>query len=322
MNTGAPGNTNEHRKDEKVKLQEVDFKQLLDNMSDCINQDETLRESIQTFKVSNVVATALLDVTSIDLTYIAKNFPFCHYHRSTFAAMGVRLSKPWSALLLYPKGMMVSMGTTTALSALHACHKFVQILNEIIKIPCAIAGFRVDNYVCSTYTCPLDLDRCVKDEWAREIEYDKIKFPGATLRCEHASLPFHTDVVMELFKQGKINITGAKSVYEAKYIFVLIYKKYIANVKSDNAQYKRAGTNNRAVAINTKLITPLVIPNVVALKEFAAAGAGSASRTTNTLYDADHDDDDDDRDHLRHKRTRTSADITANIRQMGQMADF
>lgn len=243
------------------------FREKLEEMADAIESYPALSRALAAMTVTNVVATGNLNVT-LNLTEIAKRFPFCLYHKCTFAAMCIRLTKPWSALLLYPRGMMVCMGTTTTTSALLACRKYVQIMNEIMGIPCSMAGFKVDNFVCSTCTDPLDLSECVREEWASVIEYDHAKFPGATVRCEFMGLGFNTEVVMELFQLGKINITGAKSLHEARYMFVLVYIRYIVHIQKTSRKYKKQRIDNGDARMSTALVTPKVTTNEIALSAF------------------------------------------------------
>lgn len=283
------------------------FKEKLDGMSEYIFRNTQLSRALAALTVTNVVATCNLNVT-LNLTEIAKKFPFCHYHKSTFAAMGIRLIKPWSALLLYPRGMMVCMGTTTVTSALLACRKYVQIMNELMGIPCSMAGFKVDNFVCSTCTDPLDLNECVRDEWARVIEYEHNKFPGATVRCEFMGLDFNTEVVMELFQLGKINITGAKSIHEAKYMFVLVYNRYIMQILKTSRRYKRQKLATDDIRVNTHLITPQVVTNELALRFF--------NRPHTPVNNADDDDDNGNAAPV------TPHTLSKKLQKLDKMADF
>jgi TATA-box binding protein (TBP) (component of TFIID and TFIIIB) len=247
----------------------VYYKQRLVEKDDDITKEVVLAKCLSNLAITNIVATANFDVKDINLRKLAQKHFFCNYHKCTFAAMGIRL-QGGSAALLYSMGVMVCMGTTSTLGALMACTKYAQILNDQLDIKCSITGFQADNYVCTIYTFMLDLQECTRKAWAAVIEYDKGKFPGATVRCKFMNLGFKTDVVMEFFESGKINITGAKSIYEARYMFILVYFRYLRHIKVDNSGYsrKRVLDIKDEPKFNTDLVVPTINTNEVALAEY------------------------------------------------------
>lgn len=248
---------------------QIFFRQMLKEQEPVIGADRFLFKCLDNLTITNIVATANLSVKAINLRRIAEENFFCNYHKCTFAAMGIRL-QGGSAALLYSMGVMVCMGTTSTTGAMLACTKYCQVLNSLLGVDCHITGFQADNYVCTIFTFTLDLHACIRKDWATVIEYDKVKFPGATVRCKFMGLDFKTDVVMEFFESGKINITGAKSIYEARYMFIIVYFRYIQHIRVNNNDYRR----QRVLDIkdepifDTDLIVPVVNTNEEELEKY------------------------------------------------------
>ena len=234
-------------------------------------KDPLLMNCLSDMKIINIVATANLDVKDINLKKLAQDNPFCNYDKCRFAAMGSRLMDG-STLLLYSMGVIVCMGTNNPLTARLACAKYCQVLNSHLNVECNITGFHVDNYVCTIFTFQLALDECIRDDWASVIEYDPQKFPGARARCKFMGLSFDTNVVVTFFESGKINITNAKSIYEAYYMFTIVYYRYIIHIRFDKNEIKE----NRNLDIKAKpvfnmdLQTPIINRNTDTINKLSS----------------------------------------------------
>jgi len=244
------------------------FKREFNKSHNLIMNNRELRKCLATSSIANIVAAANLNITNINLVKLAQENPICNYHKPTFAAEGIRLLKPWSTCLIYPIGMFVCMATKSPSKALLACVKYVQAFNEQLGLKCEMTGFQIDNYVYNFYTFPLDLPQCLRDDWSEVIEYDPKKFPGATVRCELMGLPFHTDVVITLFDLGKVNATGAKCGEEAKFMFILVYYRYIRHIKKKSSggptlikKHKRVLDFKQQPIFKAELILPRVVTN-------------------------------------------------------------
>ena len=297
-----------------------------------IQGDSILARCLGNLSITNIVATANLSVNDINLGKLAQRHFFCNYHKCTFAAMGIRLHGG-SAALLYSMGVMVCMGTNSTTGAMVACTKYCQILNSQLKINCHITGFQVDNYVCTILTFTLDLNACIRGDWATVIEYDKEKFPGAAVRCKFMDLDFATDVVMEFFESGKINITGAKSIYEARYMFLLVYFRYLVHIRVDRDGYKRKRTldlKNEPI-FDTDMVVPKINTNVEAMRKYRASSAinvtknkvASFSRVqTDTGDDMYVDQDGKPMDIDSRYKDMPFEDIDRMIMAIGMKADF
>ena len=212
------------------------------------------------FRITNVVSTMNLNVKDINLRKLAQDNFFCNYNRGTFAAMPMRLHG--STALLYPVGVMVCMATKSETKAMLASQKYVEVLNEQLGIRCAPTGFEVYNYVCSTRSFALNLAACNNIEWSAVITYNPKKFPGARVRCCFIEgLPFKTKVVMAFFLSGKVNITGARSVYEAKALFMIVYFKYLVHLRV-RRNYLHARTRRLDIKEEPFFATDLVLPKI------------------------------------------------------------
>jgi len=212
------------------------FRNLWYNAHPQFSQAADLMEILSHLRITNIVATFNLDVKNIALSRIAGEHAFCNYHRGTFAAMGVRILTPKCSALIYPAGVVVCMATQSLANTWLAAFKFVDVLNERVGIPCSITGLQVDNYVCSVLTFKMDMS-AIRPEWTAVIDYDHAKFPGAIFRCGNiVGLPFPTNVHIAVFDSGKTNITGARSLYEALYMFVCIFFEYLVHMRASKRQ--------------------------------------------------------------------------------------
>jgi TATA-box binding protein (TBP) (component of TFIID and TFIIIB) len=208
---------------------------------EAIKENALLMEIIDRVRITNIVATINLNVCDINLSAISAEHAFCNYHRGTFAAMGVRISVPKCSALIYPAGVVVCMGTQLIPQTWLAALKYVDILNDPIGIPCDMTGLQTDNFVCSVQTFRLDLAGGIRPEWTNMIVYDARRFPGAIVRCKYMGFPFETNVHMALFESGKVNITGARSLYEALYVFVCFYCQFLIHMRHATRALAAAG---------------------------------------------------------------------------------
>lgn len=198
--------------------------------------DALYQRCLATMSLSNVVATANLDVEGINVRELARHDPGATYNRHMFAALIRRLATPKSTSLIYVKGVMVVMGTRSVAQALLACHKYVRLL-RLGGVNCKLVGFRPYNFVFSITTFPLDLKK-LHHKYNYMVQYTT-RFPGATVRCAHLHLEPPTEITIEAFESGKLNLTGARSWKEALRVFWHFYHAVLIHVRVLRTAAKR-----------------------------------------------------------------------------------
>lgn len=190
--------------------------------------DATFFGCLNLMVMTNVVATGNLDVKNVNVRKVAQNNPGYIYSKIMFAALIERLVLPKSTSLVYVKGVIVCMGTGSVAESLLACHKYVHLLRKE-GILCRLVGFKPYNFVFSVMTFPLDLDKLARD-YSYMVQYTD-KFPGATIRCKHMNLNPPTNITIEAFHSGKLNITAATSEEEARRVFEHVYYSLLVHIR-------------------------------------------------------------------------------------------
>jgi TATA-box binding protein (TBP) (component of TFIID and TFIIIB) len=184
-----------------------------------MDDESRFRRCMESIKTTNFVATGALNERSVDVAWIAQNWPGANFHMITFAAVIIRLVHPHTTCSIYPTGTMACMGAKTEAEAALALHKIVRILN-IIKLPCELRSMKIDNVVASVLSFPINL-RKLHQKWGHVVKYAD-NFPGATMNCAGLGLDPPTKIVAEIFKSGKVNLTGAQNKAEIQRVCPVI----------------------------------------------------------------------------------------------------
>ena len=158
-------------------------------------------------QIQNVVVSVVTD-QAIDLNAIVSKFPSVEYRPKVFPGLCFRLKSPKTATLIFSTGRMVCTGAKSIRQAKEAVHIVRRRLKGEGIIAEVGAEITVQNIVASAVLDrSVDLDRAV--EVLDNIMYEPEQFPGAIYRMEEPK------VVILIFSQGKLVITGAKREEEA-----------------------------------------------------------------------------------------------------------
>ena len=161
-------------------------------------------------KIVNVVAVATLG-QRLDLLTILKTFRNAEYRPEKFPGLVFRLKRPKTATLLFTSGKMVCTGAKSEKKARSAVRKVVRELKKAGFVIPREPEVYITNMVASA-DLGGDVDLLKALEVLDNIMYEPEQFPGAIYRMDEPK------VVLILFSNGKIVITGAKreeQVHEA-----------------------------------------------------------------------------------------------------------
>jgi TATA-box binding protein (TBP) (component of TFIID and TFIIIB) len=184
-----------------------------------MDDESRFRRCMESIKTTNFVATGALDVPYVNVAAIAQQWPGANFHMITFAAVIIRLVHPHTTCSIYPTGTMACMGAKTEAEAALALHKIVRILNKL-GLKCRLQSMKIDNVVASVLSFPINL-RKLHQKWGHVVKYAD-NFPGATMNCAGLGLDPPTKIVAEIFKSGKVNLTGAQNKAEIQRVCPVI----------------------------------------------------------------------------------------------------
>uniref|UniRef100_A0A1B6CH58 TATA-box-binding protein n=1 Tax=Clastoptera arizonana TaxID=38151 RepID=A0A1B6CH58_9HEMI len=165
--------------------------------------------------IQNIVCT--VDTScKLDLKTITFRTRNSEYNPSRFCGVTMRLREPRATALVFSSGRIVVTGTKHESSALLATRKFVRIIQKL-DFPVRFKNFRIHNMVS---TC--DLRFPIKLEVLHHIHgqfssYEPELFPALIYRMVLPRL------VLLIFVNGKVVITGAKSREETQEALTNIY---------------------------------------------------------------------------------------------------
>lgn len=174
-------------------------------------------------KISNIVCTFgteckinLKDIAqrARNVEYNPKRFPACvmrirnspsHSHVITESD---RFKTPGSTALIFATGKLVVTGTKSLYDANIACRKFARVLQKL-GYGVKISNMKVQNIVATfDYRKPISLE-VLQVAHPKFCTYEPELFPGLTWRIIGKS-----NVVLLMFKSGKVVITGSKTIEE------------------------------------------------------------------------------------------------------------
>ncbi|HMF34366.1 MAG TPA: TATA-box-binding protein [Candidatus Lokiarchaeia archaeon] len=174
-------------------------------MSD--EEEPTEKEEIEPgldYKIENVVATVVLDITEkIDLNILARKYADVEYNPERFPGLVMRIEKPKATILVFSTGKMVVTGLRHASEAEIVVGEVVKRIKKA-KIDVSNPVITVQNIVASgDLHTNIDLNMAaVVMEYAM---YEPEVFPGLIYRMQDPK------TVFLIFSTGKIVCTGAKT---------------------------------------------------------------------------------------------------------------
>jgi transcription initiation factor TFIID TATA-box-binding protein len=156
------------------------------------------------YKIENVVATVVLDITEkIDLNILARKYADVEYNPERFPGLVMRIEKPKATILVFSTGKMVVTGLRHASEAEVVVGEVVKRIKKA-KIDVSNPIITVQNIVASgDLHTNIDLNMAaVVMEYAM---YEPEVFPGLIYRMQDPK------TVFLIFSTGKIVCTGAKT---------------------------------------------------------------------------------------------------------------
>jgi transcription initiation factor TFIID TATA-box-binding protein len=156
--------------------------------------------------IQNIVASVTTGET-INLQDVLKAFPEAEYRPKIFPGLCLRLKKPKTATLIFNSGRMVCTGAKSVKEVEKAVNKVLRGLKQEGIITNAKPEIEVQNIVASAILGgEIDLEKAAYS--LGRTMYEPEQFPGAIYRM------IEPKVVILIFAQGKLVITGAKKEEE------------------------------------------------------------------------------------------------------------
>lgn len=170
---------------------------------DELENEDTSFESELDYKIENVVATVVAEITEkIDLNQIARKHADVEYNPERFPGLVMRIVKPKATILIFSTGKMVVTGLRKAIEAPKVVEKVVKNIRKAgIKV--ANPVITIQNIVASgDLHTNIDLNMAaIVMEYAM---YEPEVFPGLIYRMQEPK------TVFLIFSTGRIVCTGAK----------------------------------------------------------------------------------------------------------------
>jgi len=168
-----------------------------------IKEDEIKDEEGLDYKIENVVATVVVEITEkIDLNIIARKHTDVEYNPERFPGLVMRILKPKATILIFSTGKMVVTGMRKASEAGRVVEK---VLKNIRKAGIKVSNpeITIQNIVASgDLHTNIDLNMAaIVMEYAM---YEPEVFPGLIYRMQEPK------TVFLIFSTGRIVCTGAK----------------------------------------------------------------------------------------------------------------
>jgi len=168
-----------------------------------IEEDEIKDEEGLDYKIENVVATVVVEITEkIDLNIIARKHTDVEYNPERFPGLVMRILKPKATILIFSTGKMVVTGMRKASEADKVVEK---VLKNIRKAGIKVSNpeITIQNIVASgDLHTNIDLNMAaIVMEYAM---YEPEVFPGLIYRMQEPK------TVFLIFSTGRIVCTGAK----------------------------------------------------------------------------------------------------------------
>jgi transcription initiation factor TFIID TATA-box-binding protein len=163
--------------------------------------------------VHNIVSTAFIHCTPIDLTALSLILPYSFYDRQRFAAITIRLRSPCCTTLLFSSGKLVVTGGRDWYECVLAGLIVTRILRDVFPTKQFILSDCEIQNIVAHVELPmgekgiLDL-QSMYGKLGLNCMYQKTMFPGLVFRANNSP------VVLLCFYSGKIVITGGKTTQD------------------------------------------------------------------------------------------------------------
>ncbi|XP_029177050.1 TATA-box-binding protein-like [Nylanderia fulva] len=165
--------------------------------------------------LQNVVSTVNLQ-TELNLTYINIRTRNSEYNPARFTGLIMRIRNPRATALIFSSGKLVCTGARSEDDSLLAARKFARIIQKL-GFSVKFCNFKVQNIVA---TCdmkfPIKLEGLYRQH-AQFCSYEPELYPGLIYRV---LLP---RVVLLIFVNGKVVLTGAKNRSELRSALDILY---------------------------------------------------------------------------------------------------
>lgn len=157
-----------------------------------------------TLKISNIVSTFNTGC-KLDVRTISRTGNNVEYSPMRFAAVTMRIRKPFTTALIFCTGKVVVVGAKDEASARIACRRFARIIQKM-GYPASMCNFSIQNIVGSfDYCSPLRLEQ-LEVQLGSRCTYEPEIFPGLTFRFPD------NRIAINIFKSGKCVITGSDNM--------------------------------------------------------------------------------------------------------------
>ncbi|EGI58766.1 PREDICTED: TATA-box-binding protein isoform X1 [Acromyrmex echinatior] len=165
--------------------------------------------------LQNVVSTVNLQ-TELKLMYINVRTRNSEYNPARFTGLIMRIQNPRATALIFRSGKLVCTGARSEQDSFLAAKKFARIIQKL-GFPVKFSSFKIQNIVA---TC--DLKFPIKLEILYQCHgqfssYEPELYPGLTYRM------YSPRVVLLIFVNGKVVLTGAKNRTELQDALNIIY---------------------------------------------------------------------------------------------------
>ncbi|KAF2427409.1 hypothetical protein EJ08DRAFT_554743, partial [Tothia fuscella] len=169
--------------------------------------------------IHNVVSTFNMGCL-LTLSTIAQHARNTHYNPKRFAACIVRIRDPPTTALIFSNGQTVVVGAKTIDLSKLAARKFARMVQKL-GYATKFENFQIRNMVATGHVCdPADYLIRLEGLAAKYMmfcRYEPEVFAGCVWRMVEPK------VVLLIFPNGKVVVTGAKSVGEVERAFERIY---------------------------------------------------------------------------------------------------
>jgi TATA-box binding protein (TBP) (component of TFIID and TFIIIB) len=131
------------------------------------------------------------------------------------------------------KGSRISIMAGNSVPATHlAMVKSVYMLRRM-GIPHARLtkfGIKINNVVCSAHVKEGISIPHLMEQWPAAVTYDPTKFKGARVSCSVLGIE-GTNIVLQVYASGKINVVGSRSLGESNRVFAPAYVNVLSTVR-------------------------------------------------------------------------------------------
>ncbi|XP_058801595.1 uncharacterized protein LOC131670205 [Phymastichus coffea] len=165
--------------------------------------------------LQNVVSTVNLS-TELNLTYINVRTRNSEYNPARFTGLVMRIRNPKATALIFRSGKLVCTGARCEEDSFLASKKFARIIQKL-NFPVKFKDFKIQNIVATAdFKFPIKLEDMCQGHH-QFASYEPELYPGLIYRMV---LP---RVVLLVFVNGKVVLTGAKNRQDLKDAMRVIY---------------------------------------------------------------------------------------------------